>query len=138
MLREAFYRKMIDAYDLHAQFEMIYGDVELVVATLKKSLEYGEKLKKIAKSSEDAATADAVIQTNSLLLATIEGKKSIAEFKKEIREIERKYPPYFQRGRRDIGTSKDNVNAMIHRVEYMINRYDVRYPNYDRHRCNDA
>ncbi|MBI5252941.1 MAG: hypothetical protein HY930_00865 [Euryarchaeota archaeon] len=46
MLREAFYRKMIDAYDLHAQFETIYGDIELVVATLKKSLHYGEKLKK--------------------------------------------------------------------------------------------
>lgn len=129
---------MIDAYDLHAQFETIYGDIELVVATLKKSLHYGEKLKKIAKSSADAAMADAVIQTNSLLLATIEGKKSLAEFKREIREIEKRYPEYFQRGRRDIGTSKDNVNAIIHRVEYMMNRYDVRYPSYDRHRCNDA
>jgi len=129
---------MIDAYDIHAQFETIYGDINLVVGVLKKSLEYGEKLKKIAKSSEDVAMANAVIQTNSLLLATIEGKKSIAEFKKEILEIEKRYPEYFQKGRRDIGTSKDNVNAIIHRIEYMINRYDVRYPNYDRHRCNDA
>lgn len=82
--------------------------------------------------------AEAAVQTNSLLLATIEGKKSIAEFKKEIREIEECYPEYFQRGRRDIGTSKDNVNAIIHRTEYMINRYDVRYPSYDRRRCDDA
>lgn len=120
------------------KFETIYGDVELVVVTLKKSLYYAEKLKKIAKSSEDVAMAEAAVQTNSLLLATIEGKKSIAEFKKEIREIEECYPEYFQRGRRDIGTSKDNVNAIIHRTEYMINRYDVRYPSYDRRRCDDA
>lgn len=129
---------MIDVYDMHAQFETIYGDVELVVVTLKKSLYYAEKLKKIAKSSEDVAMAEAAVQTNSLLLATIEGKKSIAEFKKEIREIEECYPEYFQRGRRDIGTSKDNVNAIIHRTEYMINRYDVRYPSYDRRRCDDT
>lgn len=129
---------MIDAYDLHAQFETIYGDIDLILGVLKKSLEYGEKLKKIARSSEDAAVAEAVIEMARLILDTLEGKKSVAEFKKEIREIEKRYPEYFQRGRRDIGTSKDNVNAIIHRVEYMINRYDVRYPNYDRHRCNDA
>ncbi len=129
---------MIDAYDLHAQFETIYGDIDLILGVLKKSLEYGEKLKKIARSSEDAAVAEAAIKTARLILDTIEGKKSVAEFKKEIREIEKRYPEYFQRGRRDIGTSKDNVNAIIHRVEYMINRYDVRYPNYDRHRCNDV
>jgi hypothetical protein len=138
MLREAFYRQMIDSNNLRAQFEMIYGDVDLVVKVLQNAIKYGEKLKAIAKSPEDIDMADAAIKTNNATLAAIKGEISIDDFKKRMWELEKRYPSYFQRGRRDIGTSKENVNAIIHRVEYMINRYDVKYPQYDRHRCNDA
>jgi hypothetical protein len=117
---------------------MIYGDLDLVVSVLKKSLSYGEKLKRIAKKKEDIDMAEATIQTAKAILAAVKGEKSIDDFKKEMWELEKLYPEVFQRGRRDIGTSEDNVKAIIHRVEYMINRYDVKYPSYDRHRCNDC
>lgn len=128
---------MIDANDIRAQFETIYGDVGLVVSLLEKNLRYGEKLKRIAKKKEDIEMADATIQTSNAILATIKGEKSIEEFKKEMLEIEKKYPGVFMRSRRDIGTPKEAVQAIIHRIEYMINRYEVKYPEYDQHRCND-
>jgi|Deesub1362A_J573_1020465.scaffolds.fasta_scaffold00057_34 ribosome-binding protein aMBF1 (putative translation factor) len=138
MLKEAFYRRMIDANTLRAQFETIYGDVDLVVNVLQNCVKYGEKLKSIAKRKEDEDMANAAIESNTAMLSAIKGEISVAEFKKKMWELEERYPEYFQRGRRDIGTSKDNVKAIIHRIEYMIDRYDVRYPSYDRHRCNDA
>lgn len=129
---------MIDICDLVGQFEAIYGDIDFVIKSFEKNLRYGEKLKKIAKKQGDIEMAEATIQTNSLIIATLKGEKSINEFKKEIWEIEKRYPEVFKRGRRDIGTSEDAVKAIIHRIEYMINRYDVRYPSYDMHRCNDS
>lgn len=137
MIKEAYYRKMIDANDLRTQFETVYGDVELVVGLLEKNLRYGEKLKKIAKGEYDTEMANATIQTSKAILDAIKGRKSIEEFKKEMLELEKKYSDVFRRGRGDIGTSKEAVHAIIYRVEYMINRYDVKYPEYDRHRCND-
>ncbi len=38
MLKEAYYRKMIDANDTRMQFEMIYGDVGLIVGLLAPNL----------------------------------------------------------------------------------------------------
>ncbi len=137
MIKEAYYRKMIDANDLRVQFEIIYGDIELVVGLLEKNLRYGEKLKKIAKEEDDTEMANATIQTSNAILDAMKGRKSIEEFKKEMLELEKKYPEVFRRGRRDTGTSKEAVHAIIYRVEYMINRYDVKYPEYDRHRSND-
>jgi ribosome-binding protein aMBF1 (putative translation factor) len=138
MLKEAFYRKMIDANELRAQFETIYGDVDLVVRVLENAIRYGEKLKAIATRKEDEDMAEATIRSNKAILAAVKGEMSIEDFKKEMWALEERYPEVFQRGRRDIGTSKENVQAIIHRVEYMINRYDVKYPSYDRHRSNDA
>ncbi len=137
MIKKAYYRKMIDANDLRTQFEIIYGDIELVVGLLEKNLRYGEKLKKIAKEEDDTEMANATIQTSNAILDAMKGRKSIEEFKKEMLELEKKYPEVFRRGRRDIGTSKEAVHAIIYRVEYMINRYDVKYPEYDQHRSKD-
>lgn len=137
MLKEAYYRKMIDANDIRAQFETIYGDVDLVAGLLEKNLRYGEKLKKIAKTEGDIEMADATIQTSNVILATMKGEKGIEEFKKEMLDIERRYPRVFLRSRRDIGTSEEAVRAIIHRIEYMVNRYEVKYPEYDQHRSND-
>jgi len=128
---------MIDANDIRAQFETIYGDVDLVAGLLEKNLRYGEKLKKIAKTEGDIEMADATIQTSNVILATMKGEKGIEEFKKEMLDIERRYPKVFLRSRRDIGTSEEAVRAIIHRIEYMVNRYEVKYPEYDQHRCND-
>lgn len=128
---------MIDANDIRAQFETIYGDVDLVAGLLEKNLRYGEKLKKIAKTEGDIEMADATIQTSNVILATMKGEKGIEEFKKEMLDIERRYPRVFLRSRRDIGTSEEAVRAIIHRIEYMVNRYEVKYPEYDQHRSND-
>ena len=137
MLKEAYYRKMIDANDIRAQFETIYGDIDLVASLLEKNLRYGEKLKEIADEDEDIEMAEATIQTSNIILATMKGEKGIEDFKKEMIDIERKYPKVFMRSRRDIGTSEEAVRAIIHRIEYMINRYEVKYPEYDQHRSND-
>lgn len=128
---------MIDANDIRAQFETIYGDVDLVAGLLEENLRYGEKLKKIAKTEGDIEMADATIQTSNVILATMKGEKGIEEFKKEMLDIERRYPKVFLRSRRDIGTSEEAVRAIIHRIEYMVNRYEVKYPEHDQHRCND-
>jgi hypothetical protein len=138
MLREAFYRKMIDAKTLTALFETIYGDVDLVVSMLNDAIKYGRKLKEISSKKEDEEVAEAAIRSSTAILKVLKGEINMEEFKKEMWALEDKYPSFFQRGRRDIGTSKENVQAIIHQVEYMLNRYDVKYPNYDRHRCNDA
>ena len=128
---------MIDANDIRAQFETIYGDIDLVASLLEKNLRYGEKLKEIADEDEDIEMAEATIQTSNIILATMKGEKGIEDFKKEMMDIERKYPKVFMRSRRDIGTSEEAVRAIIHRIEYMINRYEVKYPEYDQHRSND-
>ena len=128
---------MIDANDIRAQFETIYGDVDLVVSLLEKNLRYGEKLKKIADEEEDIEMANVTIRSSNAMLDAIRGKKGIEEFKKEMLELEKKYPGVFMRSRRDIGTPKEAVQAIIHRIEYMINRYEVKYPEYDQHRSND-
>ncbi len=125
---------MIDTNNLRAQFETIYGDIELVVGLLKENRGYAEKLKKIAKVKGDIEMADATIKTSNAMLDAMNGKKG---FKSVMLSLAEEYPAFFERGRRDIGTSEDAVNAIIHRIEYMINRYDVKYPDFDQHRCND-
>lgn len=128
---------MIDANNLRAQFETIHGDIELVVGLLKENLGYAEKLKKIARVKEDIEMADATTKTSNAMLDAMKGKNGIREFKSVMLSLAEEYPAFFERGRRDIGTSKEAVNAIIHRIEYMINRYDVKYPDFDQHRCND-
>ena len=137
MLKEAYYRKMIDANDIRAQFETIYVDIDLVASLLEENLRYGEKLKEIADKEGDIEMAEATIQTSNIILATMKGEKGIEDFKKEMIELEKTYSKVFMRSRRDIGTSEEAVRAIIHRIEYMINRYEVKYPEYDQHRSND-
>ncbi|MHC1566856.1 MAG: hypothetical protein ACXQS7_01700 [Candidatus Syntropharchaeia archaeon] len=137
MIRQGIYKLLIDACHIRSQFESIYGDIDLVVSTIERGLRRAEKLKNIAKSRYDMNFAEAAIRTNKLLLETIRNEKSIDQFKEEIWEIEKEYPEFFKRGRIDIGTPEEAVRAIIHRTEYMVDRYDVRYPMYDMHRCGD-
>jgi hypothetical protein len=137
MLTEALYRKMIDACHTRIQFETVYGDMELVYHTIERSTKWASRLKVIAKEEEDVDMADCTLATNDLFLTTMRGETSIKEFKDRIWELERRYPEVFKRGRIDSGTPEGAVEAIIFRVEYMINRYDVRYPSFDMHKSND-
>ncbi len=71
------------------------------------------------------------------MLGAIKGEIDMREFKKRMLKLEEKFSDVFCRTRRDIGTSKEAADGIIYRMEYMINRYDVKYPDYDSHRCND-
>jgi len=93
---------------------------------------WASRLKAIAKAEEDVDMADCTLATNDLFLSTMRGETSIPQFKDRIWELERRYPEVFKRGRIDSGTPEGAVEAIIFRVEYMINRYDVRYPSFDR------
>jgi len=137
MIMQGYYRIMIDACHTRANTEALYGEFDIVAKELSKGIRYAGKLKRIAKSQRDLDVAEAALQTNSLILATLRGEKTPEELRKGMWEIEAKYPSYFLRGRRDIGTSKDAVAAIIHRFEYAADRYDAKYPSYDMHRCND-
>ncbi len=137
MLREALYRKMIDACHTRIQFETVYGDMELVYQTIERSSKWASRLKEIATSEEDVDMSDCTLATNELFLSTMHGETSISQFKDRIWELERRYPEVFKRGRIDSGTPEGAVKAIIFRVEYMINRYDVRYPSFDMHKSND-
>lgn len=137
MLREAFYRRMIDLYNFLAQVESIHGDVDLFVRLVEKSIHYSEKLKKIAKSEYDKRMAEANTRMNRIIMSVLRREIEIEEFKEKLWELEKEYPEFFARGKRDIGVPEETVRAIIHKVEYMVNRYDVKYPFYDMHRCND-
>ncbi len=137
MLREAFYRRMIDLYNFLAQVESIHGDVDLFVRLVEKSINYSEKLKKIAKSEYDKKMAEANTRMNRIIMSVLRREIEIEEFKEKLWELEKEYPEFFARGKRDIGVPEETVRAIIHKVEYMVNRYDVKYPFYDMHRCND-
>lgn len=137
MLTGALYRKMVDACHTRSQFEMIYGDMDLVTSTVNRGSKWAERLKDIATAQEDIDMAECTLATNQLYLSTMRGETSIPEFKERIWELEQRYPEVFKRGRIDIGTPEDAVRAIIFRVEYMINRYDVKYPSYDMHKSDD-
>ncbi|HDM36097.1 MAG TPA: hypothetical protein ENG09_02415 [Candidatus Syntrophoarchaeum butanivorans] len=136
MIRQGFYRLMITYYNGWAEFESIYGDIDLVVRYLKRALKYAEKLKGVASTEYDKQVAEANIRKNRLILSLFEDKISLSEFKAGMMELER-YPLAFARGREDIGTAKEAIEGTIHRIEYTYDRYDVRYPVYDMHRCGD-
>ena len=137
MLTEGLYRKMIDACHTRIQFETVYGDMDLVYHTIERSSKWASRLKAIAEAEEDVDMADCTLATNDLFLSTMRGETSIPQFKDKIWELERRYPEVFKRGRIDSGTPEGAVEAIIFRVEYMINRYDVRYPSFDMHKSND-
>ncbi|MEA1944458.1 MAG: hypothetical protein U9N07_03865 [Euryarchaeota archaeon] len=137
MLTEALYRKMIDACHTRIQFETVYGDMDLVANTIGRSSKWASRLKDIATAEEDIEMADCTLKTNDLFISTMEGRTSMKEFKDRIWELEQRYPEVFKRGRIDSGTPEGAVEAIIFRVEYMINRYDVRYPSFDMHKSND-
>ena len=128
---------MIDACHTRIQFETVYGDMDLVHHTIKRSSKWASRLKAIATAEEDVRMADCTIATNDLFISTMEGRTSIKGFKERIWELEHTYPEVFKRGRIDSGTSEGAVQAIIFRVEYMINRYDVKYPSFDMHKSND-
>ncbi len=137
MLKQAFYRRMIDYYTFLAQVESIHGDIDLVASFIEKSLNYAKKLKESARDEYDEKIANAAIEMNELILAVMKREILVEDFKDKLWEVEKKYPEFFARGHRDIGTPEEAVRAIIHRIEYMVNRYDVKYPFYDMHRCND-
>jgi len=137
MLKQAFYRRMIDIYHFLAQVESIHGDVDLVVSYIEKCLSYARKLKESARDEYDEKMANAVIEMYELVLSTMRREILVEDFKEKMWELEKKYPEFFDRGHRDIGKPEESVRAIIHRIEYMVNRYDVKYPFYDMHRCND-
>ena len=136
MIREGFYRLMIAYYNGWAEFESTYGDIDLVVRYIKRALKYAEKLKNVASSDQDVQVAEANIRKNRLILSLFEGKISVSAFKGGMRKIE-EYPLAFIRGREDIGSAKDAIEATIHRIEYTYDRYDIKYPNFDMHRSGD-
>jgi len=136
MIKEGFYRLMIAYYNGWAEFESVYGDIDLVVRYLKRSLKYAEKLKRVALSEMDIHVAEANIRKMRLTLSLFEGKIPVSEFKKGMHELE-KYPLAFIRGREDSGTPEEAIAATIHRIEYTYDRYDVKYPEFDTHRSGD-
>ncbi|NIA09713.1 MAG: hypothetical protein GWP10_08285, partial [Nitrospiraceae bacterium] len=76
MLREALYRKMIDACHTRIQFETVYGDMELVYQTIERSSKWASRLKEIATSEEDVDMSDCTLATNELFLSTMHGETS--------------------------------------------------------------
>ncbi|RLG34782.1 hypothetical protein DRN98_02145, partial [Methanosarcinales archaeon] len=97
MIKEGFYRLMIAYYNGWAEFESIYGDIDLVVHYLKRGLKYAERLKRVASSERDIHVAEANIRKARLILSLFEEKISVSEFKKGMKELE-KYPIAFKRG----------------------------------------
>ena len=83
MLREAFYRRMIDLYNFLAQVESIHGDVDLFVRLVEKSINYSEKLKKIAKSEYDKKMAEANTRMNRIIMSVLRREIEIEEFKEK-------------------------------------------------------
>ncbi|MHC1565690.1 MAG: hypothetical protein ACXQS6_05165, partial [Candidatus Syntropharchaeales archaeon] len=88
MIKEGFYRLMIAYYNGWAEFESIYGDIDIVVRYLKRGLKYAEKLKDVASDDRDVQVAEANIRKNRLILSLFEGKISVSAFKDGMRKIE--------------------------------------------------
>jgi hypothetical protein len=137
MLSQAYYRFLIDLYNTRYNFEMIHGEMDVVVCHLNNGLRIAESLSAIAKSQWDRDVAECTIKTNRLILDTLKGKTGIGDFKRQIQALEKQYPEVFKRGRRDIGTSEEAVRGIMLRLEYAADRYDVRYPYYNSQRSGD-
>jgi len=97
MLKQAFYRRMIDIYHFLAQVESIHGDVDLVVSYIEKCLSYARKLKESARDEYDEKMANAVIEMYELVLSTMRREILVEDFKEKMWELEKKYPEFFER-----------------------------------------
>ncbi len=105
---------------------MIYGEINESYAALKKMQRMQgnrlrEGLSKLAEIHMDA----------------LEQRITICEAKEKILRLSDEYPEVFLLDRENTGDAKKSALGYIHRLEYAINRYDIKYPHFNMQRCDD-
>ncbi|MEL9998713.1 MAG: hypothetical protein QXG55_04585 [Thermoplasmata archaeon] len=119
MIMELFYISMLNT-------TLIYGEINETYKCLKKMKKlYGNRIREgLSKLAE-------------IHIEALEQKISICEAKEKILELAKEYPESFLLNRENIGDAKKSAYGYIHRLEYAINRYDVKYPYFNMQRCDD-
>lgn len=109
--------------------DLIYGEIKGAYNAMKEILKLSEKGK---RRIDIGLKMFAEINMNAL-----EGKITVSQAKKELEKLAVEYPEVFLIDRESIGDPEKSCKGYIHRLEYAINRYDVKYPYYNMQRCDD-
>ncbi|MGC8663549.1 MAG: hypothetical protein ACP5SF_03270 [Thermoplasmata archaeon] len=109
--------------------DLIYGEIEGAYRSMLKIKNLAEKKK--------SKIYEGLGKFASINLNALSGKITISQAKKELENLAISYPEVFLIDRNGIGTVEKSLNGYLQRLEYSINRYDVKYPYYNMQRCDD-
>ncbi len=106
---------------------LIYGDIKSAHRALEKIFKISQKNNELEGFGE----------FSKIHIDALDGKITVNEAKKRLRDLSLKHPEVFLLDRDNTGSVEKSLNAYIHRLEYSINRYDVHYPYFNMQRCDD-
>jgi len=109
--------------------DLIYGEINGAYKAMKRLYNISEKGR---SSIYEGLKKFAEINLNAL-----EGKISISQAKKELEELSKSHPEIFLIDREGTGSVEKSLKGYMHRLEYSINRYDIKYPYFNMQRCDD-
>lgn len=109
--------------------DLIYGEINGAYKAMKKLEKISEKKK--------TRIYEGLKMFAEINIDALEGKITISEAKRKLEDLSIKYPEIFLIDRNDTGTVEKSLKGYIHRLEYAINRYDVKYPYFNMQRCDD-
>jgi len=107
--------------------DLIYGDIKSAHRALEKILKISEKSNELEGFGEFA----------KIHIDALDGKITVNEAKRRLKELSKKHPEVFLLDRENTGSVEKSLNGYMYRLEYSINRYDVRYPYFNMQRCDD-
>ncbi|MCI4434106.1 MAG: hypothetical protein RXP30_00705 [Thermoplasmata archaeon] len=114
----------------------------LYISLLNTTLIYGEinesyrALEKLSKLRGNRLREGIYIFAR-IHMDALEQRITIKEAKERLIALSKDYPEIFMLDREYTGDVNKSVNGYIHRLEYAINRYDIKYPYYNMQRCDD-
>ncbi|HEU12832.1 MAG TPA: hypothetical protein ENO35_01940 [Euryarchaeota archaeon] len=105
---------------------LIYGEVDEAYRSLMKlSLLRGNRLR------------EGISKLAQIHIDALEHKITLKQAKEKILSLSGEYPEVFMLDREFTGDATRSAYGYIHRLEYSVNRYDIKYPYYNMQRCDD-
>ncbi|MDP8011949.1 MAG: hypothetical protein ACP5F1_00960 [Thermoplasmata archaeon] len=111
-------------------------NTDLIYGEIKGAYNAMVKIKKISEK-KNSKIYNGLKKFAEINIQALEGKITISQAKKELENLSVEFPEVFLLDRLGTGSVQRSLNGYIHRLEYSINRYDIKYPYFNMQRCDD-